>query len=370
MGCHTRQAGGLDIMKKLFLTPCAFDGSETFDINTHFSDPQQTTFGNTFDGNLNQNDINLPQGVQAGNQKPVKPIQSIPSSTKSKIISNNLRFSNRSDRFETVKVGENHLAVNPDYNTLDGEPFNDPSEYPSNSNPFKSALEQCDFDEFDEKQQKLDRKRSIINLLDHNHRVILSVDSPLSSARSDFGIKEHLVSGSNHDHIQRSVPYQIDPSLLPPPPPNGSCLLPFESEPEFIPFHAIHDQSIRDGALSRHYKPTALFIDFKESDRLRVRQHIESSSQRPERYDVDHGIEYDSDIYREFNRHICIVELDAKPAPIALDVPRLKLANPEIERRLTALLTRYNESMARTWADCGLLEGVYLSLNLKPGSKS
>ena len=41
----------------------------------------------------------------------------------------------------------------------------------------------------------------------------------------------------------------------------------------------------------------------------------------------------------------------------------------DIRREFNRILKRYKDTIARTWADCGKIEGVYLKLDLKPGAK-
>jgi hypothetical protein len=45
------------------------------------------------------------------------------------------------------------------------------------------------------------------------------------------------------------------------------------------------------------------------------------------------------------------------------------ITSNKIQQQFTTLLIDYDSTIAKTWADCGKIEGVYLKLNLKPGSK-
>ena len=82
-----------------------------------------------------------------------------------------------------------------DNHTFDGEESYDLSE----SNPFDSALKNVRTDEFDEKQRDQTPSKSVVSIIEHNHRIILNCQAPLTSYDTFCGFKELFVSGPNSD---------------------------------------------------------------------------------------------------------------------------------------------------------------------------
>ena len=261
-----------------------------------------------------------------------------------------------------------------DDHTIDGEESYDMS----TSNPFESALKNVRTDEFDSKrsQKQSDQtpSKSVVSVIEHNHRIILNCESQLTSYDTYCGFKELFVSGPNSDIYHRSAPYRIAPDSLPTAPLDASCLLPFEVKPTKIRCKELFEQrtfqrEIFNDRLRAIYTPSTLFIDFTVQHRQQVADHIRRATEIPHRINLRHNSAVHQDIYREFKRNICVVENALNPPQPPLAIPRLKLVSKAVEKRFVALLTEYHHCMAQEWADCGLLKDVYLSLNLKPGSR-
>ena len=192
---------------------------------------------------------------------------------------------------------------------------------------------------------------------------IYLIDQPLQPINSKHKIKHLIIDEDDeimNEHIENAFDNiynkNINPNQI-----DEEYQLEYEDENDLVP---LLNPNLQPKPLQQLYKHTHFINTNAEMELELLNKHLNRIRERlhfPEPYEMDDK----TTIHDPMRNVIYPIQIDEDVIE-AIKYDAIK--SNDVLRQFKQIINKYEDTIAKEWADCGKIEGVYLKLDLKPGA--